>query len=87
MNMLTDRRVRRGKTARDRANGAHATNRANKEQRAEYVRWCKATSSVTAKPNFPLHTCNGKRSRALRAKPAPRTFKDGGASRKYRRIV
>lgn len=80
------RRFRKGKTRRDRDNGAHATNHSNKEARAEYTRWCKATSSVTAKPNFPLHTCNGKRSRALRAKPVPRRFEKGGATRKHRYV-
>ena len=50
-----------GKTKRDRASGAHERNASNKSERAD---WC--NDSKASAGNFPLHTCNGKRTRALR---------------------
>ena len=51
-------RVRHGKTAKDKALGCQAQNEANKAARAA---WCRGDESV-----FPVGTCNGKKSRALR---------------------
>lgn len=59
-----DRGHRPGKTASDRASGATDRNRANKAERAA---WCNENRGKGSKRSpFPFHTCNGKRSRALR---------------------
>lgn len=60
--MQKQERVRNpGKTKKDRANGAAAQNAANKAERAAYDRDGNAKAS-----GFPWHTCNGKRTQALR---------------------
>jgi hypothetical protein len=56
-----------GKTKRDRANNAHARNASNKEARATWQNDSKATNAANS---FPYGTCNGKRNRALKARPA-----------------
>ena len=56
--MYEQRRVRHGKTDRDRKSGAIARNYSNKRERAEWSR-----SSTATVGNFPKHTCNGKRNR------------------------
>lgn len=53
--------MRKGKTSRDRANGAFQQNAQNKAARAA---WCQSSNRTQA--GFPSHTCNGKKSRALR---------------------
>lgn len=52
---------RTGKTARDRVNGCHKRNEANK---AERDAWREEGPRGTMR--FPIHTCNGKATRALR---------------------
>jgi len=54
---------RKGKTRRDRENGAHARNIDNKEARANWQNDSKATNDAKS---FPYGTCNGKRNRALK---------------------
>lgn len=49
-----------GKTGRDKANNQHGRNRANKDAR---VAWQKDRNP---KAEFPLGSCNGKKTRALR---------------------
>ena len=60
--MTTSMPRRPGKTQRDALNGAKSRNAANKAARAEWnnLPW-------NTKVKFPLDTCNGKRSRALKA--------------------
>ena len=53
-------KVRTGKTAKDRANGAFAKNAANKTERAN---WRNTSTGSRSNVNFPRHTCNGKRNR------------------------
>lgn len=59
---------RNKKTIRDRARGAHRRNQENKAARAEWSREVKASagSRNTKAIEFPSHTCNGKKTRALR---------------------
>lgn len=60
--MQQQERVRNpGKTKRNRDNGAATRNAANKAERAAYDRDGSAKAS-----SFPWHTCNGKRTQALR---------------------
>lgn len=49
-------RTRKGKTAKDRANGAKGKNQQNKDMRASWQNDTKSTS-------FPSSACNGKRNR------------------------
>lgn len=59
-----DKFVRKpGKTALDKENGAAASIISN---RAERVQWEKQANSVRNNRDFPLHICNGKRSRSLK---------------------
>jgi hypothetical protein len=57
---LSAKHVRTGKTARDKANGAKSRNGANKDAR---VSWQKTSRKGS---DFPLDTCNGQRSQALK---------------------
>jgi len=52
------RRIRKGKTNRDRLNGAKAKNLQNRESRAMWQNDSKRTAQ-----NFPYASCNGKRNR------------------------
>lgn len=54
---------RKGKTRRDRENGAQARNISNKNERAAWQGDSKATNDFKS---FPYGTCNGKRNRALK---------------------
>lgn len=56
------RRVRKGKTARDRARGAFERNAANKRMRADYQQDWLSKGNKSGKA-FPKDTCNGKRNR------------------------
>lgn len=58
---FAERRVRNGKTRKDRENGNHKRNHENKQARGT---WCQDTKARAE--SFPSHTCNGKRSVALR---------------------
>lgn len=65
-------RIRVSKTRMDHNNNAHARARENRQARAEYTGWCSSSASQTANTasasaKFPLHQCNGKKSRALKA--------------------
>ena len=53
-------KLRSGKTAKDRVNGAFAKNAANKDERAN---WGNMSTGSRSNANFPRHTCNGKRNR------------------------
>ena len=57
-----------GKTQRDRANGAKERTRHNRDVRAAWVQEVKgaAGNRVMGRLPFPLHTCNGKKSRSLK---------------------
>ncbi len=59
--------VRTGKTRRDHANGCMKRNQDNKAQREA---WQQAGSKDNSP--FPVATCNGKRTQALRARLATR---------------
>lgn len=59
--IFAERRVRHGKTRRDAANGNHKRNYDAKQARGT---WCNDTRATAA--SFPSHTCDGKKSRALR---------------------
>lgn len=59
--IFADRRVRQGKTRKDAANGNKKRNHEFKMARGA---WC--GDSKARAESFPSHTCNGKRSRALR---------------------
>lgn len=60
--MSEQKRIRNpGKTKKDRLRGVAAQNAANKAARAAYDR-----NSSRRASDFPAHTCNGKKSRALR---------------------
>jgi hypothetical protein len=54
------RRVRKGKTAKDRANGAQAKALQNRLARQEYLDDYRGKGSAG---KFPLHTCNGRKNR------------------------
>lgn len=54
-------KIRRGKTVKDRRNGAQARNRANKLERVAWQH--RGTSSPPTHDNFPYTTCNGKRNK------------------------
>lgn len=62
---FADRRIRKGKTAKDRSTGAHAANRTNKEARASWQNEVTGGSRGGLVSQFPSGTCNGKRSRTL----------------------
>ena len=53
-------KVRTGKTAKDKANGAFAKNAENKALRAA---WRNTSTGSRSNANFPRHTCNGKKNR------------------------
>ena len=55
----------KGKTQRDRENGAFEKNRQNKAERAAWQQAMRANGHREAIP-FPAHTCNGKRNRFLK---------------------
>lgn len=59
----SERIMRVGKTKRDRENGAKGRNLSNKDAR---VAWQKG--SRESNNSFPLYSCNGKKSRALKSK-------------------
>jgi hypothetical protein len=61
LDIYKEKRIRTGKTARDRANGAFKRNADNKQQREA---WQKDTNKAA---KFPAHTCNGQATRALAA--------------------
>ena len=56
-----------GKTARDHASGAWARQRENADARREWSKGGSGTAGKKGRP-FPLESCNGKESRALRPK-------------------
>lgn len=60
--MNNEKRIRTGKTLRDHKSGAHARNTSNKLAREA----CQKEDPKLKTP-FPAHTCNGKRTQALRA--------------------
>jgi hypothetical protein len=62
VDIYKQKRIRSGKTARDRADGAFKRNADNKAIRAA---WQKDSNKNAA---FPAHTCNGQATRALRPK-------------------
>lgn len=71
MDMYELRRIRSGKTARERARGAASRTRQHQSARAEYTQWCSSSqssnvSAQTAWSKFPWSSCNGKRTRALK---------------------
>lgn len=56
-----------GKTKRDRANNAQARNASNKAARASWQNETNPTNNGgNTSKNFPYHTTNGKRNRALK---------------------
>ena len=59
-NIYEEKRIRNGKTAKDRKSGATARNYDNKRARAE---WGETSNSSRSSSNFPRSTCNGKRNR------------------------
>lgn len=64
-------RFRGGKTATERRD--EPARRARQEERAAYTRWCSDSQSAAATTDmavakFPWGACNGKRTRALRAR-------------------
>lgn len=61
MDIYEQKRIRTGKTAKDRASGATARNYSNKRERAEWGNNSSSTNST-----FPRHTCNGRRNRSLK---------------------
>lgn len=74
MNVKYRRCHRAGKTARYRANGGEHNRHNNRTSRASYTRWCSdhashAASTATAVAKFSEYcgSCNGKKTRALRA--------------------
>lgn len=58
MNQFDEKRIRRGKTARDRNSGAHARNAANRAQRGEWSRDGGVSPRCTTE--FPHWTCRGR---------------------------
>ena len=63
--VLLDTRKRHGKTRKDRDNDARKRNIDNKIARADWIATTRSQPMADCS-KFPLHTCNGKRSRALR---------------------
>lgn len=66
-------KVRLGKTRKDRAANTHNRRMENHNERASYVQWCASSASsnattVTASSHFPWKSCNGKKTRAMKAK-------------------
>ena len=55
--------LRPGKTRKDQKNGAHATAAENRQKRDAWLQDTRRTAKT-----FPLHSCNGKASKALRSK-------------------
>jgi hypothetical protein len=55
-----------GKTRKDKAAGAFAQNAANKAERAEWVRTTASIANWKGNPKFPTHTCNGRKTQALK---------------------
>lgn len=70
MNNVIDTRVRLGKTAKDATNNAASTNANNKRARAAWQKESCAGSVGGTPGSFPAYTCNGHRTRALRARPS-----------------
>ena len=66
VDLYAEKRVRHGKTAKDRADGATKRNHDNKEVRAAWVK--ENASKSTGVTPFPWHTCNGQKTRAMRRK-------------------
>ena len=62
---LKKRPMRIGKTKRDRENNQSERNQANKEARVTWQKECKGSRAIGNK-QFPLGSCNGKRSRSLK---------------------
>jgi len=60
IDIYEERRIRAGKTAKDRKSGATARNYSNKRERAQ---WCQDSNATDG--SFPRHTCNGKRNRSV----------------------
>jgi len=58
MTKYEEKRIRTGKTQKDRESGAFVRNAENKAKRAT---WSQSSTSTNA--NFPRETCNGKRNR------------------------
>lgn len=56
-----------GKTRKDKIAGAAAQNAANKEERAEWVRTTAGLANWKGNPKFPTHTCNGRKTQALKS--------------------
>lgn len=66
-------RFRGGKTAAER--GEANARKARQQERGAYTRWCSASESAAATPasasmKFPWGACNGRKTRALRDRPA-----------------
>ncbi len=61
VDIFTARRVRHGKTKRDRESGATARRFTN---RAERLAWQSSKNPTLA--DFPFHVCNGKKNRSLK---------------------
>ena len=60
VDIFRDRRVRHGKTQKDRASGATARRISNRQERQS---WADSRNPTVA--TFPYHTCNGKKNRSL----------------------
>lgn len=70
VDIYKQKRIRTGKTHKDRVEGAFKRNEDNKQLRAN---WNKENAGARGNPTpFPTHTCNGHATRALRARPSKR---------------
>ena len=70
VDIYKQKRIRSGKTQKDRNDGAFKRNADNKTLRDD---WLQKNRGKNGNPTpFPTHTCNGHRTRALRARPAKR---------------
>jgi len=71
IDQYAERRIRRGKTAKDARNGAKSRAAANQAARAAYTGWCKSTESKSAITSqavakYPAHLQKGNGNGAAR---------------------